>query len=148
MPGQLLIEVLALNFTRLFFYGHRGHPVHHVTSGLATVIFTVHQKSAVIFDNSLTWQDTDMIKASIYCNPILGVLARLVGSCLREITFGSQLMQVAVALVTSRKVHKEILGARRMGLEPELDHTSKLQCKRHTFDDDGVSYTSPLRRGL
>jgi hypothetical protein len=84
MPGQLLIAVLALNFTRLSFYDHRGHPVHHVTSGLATVIPTVHQKSAVIFDNSLMWQDTGMIKASIYCNPILGFLARLGGSCLRE----------------------------------------------------------------
>jgi hypothetical protein len=59
-------------------YGHRGHPAHLVTSGLATVVLTMHQKCAVIFGIEVMWHDTDNIEASIHCNLCLGFLARLV----------------------------------------------------------------------
>jgi hypothetical protein len=58
MSGQLVFEVLELNLSRYFVCGHRGHPEHLVTSGLATVILTVHQKCAVIIGIGVTWQDT------------------------------------------------------------------------------------------
>jgi hypothetical protein len=65
-----VLDVLALNSTQQFLCDHRRHPAHLVTSGLTTVILTVHQKCAVILSIKLTWQDKTNIKISITCNKL------------------------------------------------------------------------------
>jgi hypothetical protein len=130
MSGLLVFEVLSLIFlANNFVYGHRGQPAHLGTSGLATVVLTVHQECAVIFGIDVTWQDTNIIEVSVYCNSILGFLAMLGGSRLREICSWPSDMQVIVALGTVHEVRQARWGAQWMGLEPELDQTSERLCK-------------------
>jgi hypothetical protein len=125
-----MFEVLALIFlANHFVYGHRGQPAHLDIRGLATVVLTVHQKCAVIFGIEVTWQNTNIIEVSIYCKSILGFLAMLGGSRLREISSWRSDMQVTVALGTVREVRQARWGAQWMGLEPELDQTSERLCK-------------------